>query len=360
MSFSQTFVNKRTGKNHFLKQINLLINWNLIDHEIKKHYRPISDVIGRPAYPGLLLFKMLLTGIWMGGLSDVQVEEQANSNLYVMTFLGLTLEDDVPDHSVLSRFRTKLTKANAWDLLLNVVNAQLAQQQLLVTKGMHIDGSLTRSPFKPKQKPTYEVKDERDEAGDEETAHAAMQITEVEEPQVDTDARWTKKSGKSVFGYKQNTLVNDDGLVLAVETTAANQHDSKLLKPVLEKITTYEKQRVYADKAYVSAEHKNYLRQNKLKNGLQDRAYKNKPLSARQKARNKKITQVRYVVERTFGSQARWFGGKELRYKSLGKAHAWHILLAVAYNLKRLPGLLAKHCKSEREQRGVLQDSCAC
>jgi len=48
-------------------------------------------------------------------------------------------------------------------------------------------------------------------------------------------------------------------------------------------------------------------------------------------------------VERTFGSQTRWFKGKILRYRGLAKAHAWHMLLAMAYNLKRLPKLFADH-----------------
>ena len=65
-------------------------------------------------------------------------------------------------------------------------------------------------------------------------------------------------------------------------------------------------------------------------------------MTARQLQRNKLITRARYVVERTFGSQARWFDGKILRYRGLTKAHAWHILLAMAYNLKRLPGLFVE------------------
>ncbi|WP_152976303.1 transposase [Methyloglobulus morosus] len=71
-------------------------------------------------------------------------------------------------------------------------------------------------------------------------------------------------------------------------------------------------------------------------NGIQDKAVKNKPLRPRQLARNSAISTVRFVVERTLGSQQRWFGGKTLRYQGLAKAHAWHVLLAVAYNLKRL------------------------
>jgi IS5 family transposase len=40
-----------------------------------------------PAHPGLLLFKMVLVGIWNGDLSDESVEDMANSNLHVMRFL---------------------------------------------------------------------------------------------------------------------------------------------------------------------------------------------------------------------------------------------------------------------------------
>ncbi|MFZ1852450.1 MAG: transposase [Nitrosomonas sp.] len=102
------------------------------------------------AYSGLLLFKMLLVGIWNGGLSDESVEDIANSNLRVMRFLGLSLEDDVPDHSVLSRFRTRLTAAGAWDRLLNPINWQIQVYNITVKQGCHVDASITQSPRKPK------------------------------------------------------------------------------------------------------------------------------------------------------------------------------------------------------------------
>ncbi|MBV6447370.1 transposase [Nitrosomonas sp.] len=85
------------------------------------------------------------------------------------------------------------------------------------------------------------------------------------------------------------------------------------------------------------------LKSRGIKNGIQDKAAKNNPLTQRQLQRNRLITKARYVVERTFGSQARWFNGKILRYRGLAKAHAWHMLLAMAYNLKRLPKLFADH-----------------
>lgn len=48
-------------------------------------------------------------------------------------------------------------------------------------------------------------------------------------------AHWVKKGGQSVFGYKQHTAVDDNGLVIAVETTAANQHDSQPMLALLDK-----------------------------------------------------------------------------------------------------------------------------
>ena len=69
---------------------------------------------GRPAYRGLLLFKMLLIGIWYD-LSDEKVEESVNDSLSMMRFCDLETEDSVPDHSVLSRFRTELTEKRAFD-----------------------------------------------------------------------------------------------------------------------------------------------------------------------------------------------------------------------------------------------------
>ena len=115
MSFSEFDVTRRTRKGNFLKQIDHLIDWTPVEKAIAQHYAPVSDAAGRPAYSGLLLFKMLLIGIWNGGLSDESVEDMSNSNLHVMRFLGLSLEDGVPDHSVLSRFRTRLTAAHVWN-----------------------------------------------------------------------------------------------------------------------------------------------------------------------------------------------------------------------------------------------------
>ncbi len=99
---------------------------------------------------------MLLVGIWNGGLSDEAVEDMANSNLHVMRFLGLSLEDDVPDHSVLSRFRTRLTAAHAWDGLLEQINHQIQMLNVTVATGCHVDASITH--IVPSLRPSQSTK----------------------------------------------------------------------------------------------------------------------------------------------------------------------------------------------------------
>ncbi|MBX3617366.1 transposase [Nitrosomonas sp.] len=209
-----------------MKQIDELIDWDSIEKAMSVHYASTSNVTGCPAYPGLLLFKMLLEGIWNGGLSDEAVEDMANSNLYVMRFLGLSLEDEVPDHSVLSRFRTHLTATHTWNGLLERINHQIQLLNVTVATGCHVDASITHSPRKPKTRSAYEVVSDREERMTKQDAQTSTRVITVTQPGVDIEARWVKKGSQSVFGYKQHTLVDHNGLVMAVETTAANCHDA--------------------------------------------------------------------------------------------------------------------------------------
>ena len=230
------------------------------------------------------------------------------------------------------------------------INHQIQRLNVTVATGCHVDASITHSPRKPKTRAAYEVVSDREERDDETDAQTSMRVIAVTQPGVDIEARWVSIRGQSVFGYKQHTLVDHNGLVMAVETTAANCHDSKLLLTLLDKAEIVPGTRVHADKAYCSQKHREALKSRGIKNGIQDKALKNKPLTARQIQRNRLITQARYVVERTFGSQARWFGSKILRYYGRAKAHAWHILQAMAYNLKRLPRLYVERLLPRQPQ----------
>ncbi|SJL29508.1 ISPg1 transposase [Porphyromonas gingivalis] len=70
------------------------------------------------------------------------------------------------------------------------------------------------------------------------------------------------------------------------------------------------------------------------------KAHRGQALSESQKQLNRMISKTRCLIERTFGSIRRWFCGGRCRYRGLAKTHTRNILEAMAYNLKRMPGLL--------------------
>ena len=113
-SFADIAADKRKVKEVFFNQINSIINWEKIDQLIKRHYDKGNSAVGRPSYSGLLLFKITLLQTWYN-LSDYEVEDQVNDRISFSKFLDLSLEDNCPDHSVISRFSTEMTKRKVYD-----------------------------------------------------------------------------------------------------------------------------------------------------------------------------------------------------------------------------------------------------
>ena len=133
-SFVAAFVEKHTEKNMFFRHVKKIIDWEIIDQELKKLYKKGLKERGAKAYSPLLLFKMQLISIWYE-LSDVQTEAMVNDSLSAMKFCNLTIEDNVPGHSTLSRFKKELTDKNASDKILDTIHSQLTKLNLKVIKG---------------------------------------------------------------------------------------------------------------------------------------------------------------------------------------------------------------------------------
>jgi hypothetical protein len=66
---------------------------------------------GRPGYPVLVLFRALLLQS-LYGLSERELEEALGDRLSFKRFVGLSLEDATPDHTVL--FGTSWLKKVCW------------------------------------------------------------------------------------------------------------------------------------------------------------------------------------------------------------------------------------------------------
>ena len=104
---------------------------------------------------------MLLISIGYN-LSDEQTQDMIFDSLSAMDFCSLKLEDDVPDHSTLSRFRSELAAKKAFDRILRKLNAQLKDKGVVVHSGKaKVDANITQSPRSPKGRKTYQVAEDR-------------------------------------------------------------------------------------------------------------------------------------------------------------------------------------------------------
>ncbi|EMM99970.1 transposase, IS4-like family protein [Leptospira noguchii str. 2007001578] len=67
--------------------------------------------------------------------------------------------------------------------------------------------------------------------------------------QKDTDARWTKKRGKSYFGYKNHIMIDSTHKIIRdYTTTSANVHDSQACIKLIE--TMRKGELIFGDSAY--------------------------------------------------------------------------------------------------------------
>ena len=154
----------------------------------------------------------------------------------------------------------------------------------------------------------------------------------AERRQKDVEARWTKKHGKSHYGYKNH--VNVDRRHKLVRRYHVSEHDSQVLDDILDGDNTA--LGVWADSAYRSAEIEAALKEKGLRSRIHRKGRRNKPLSEREKQGNKTRSSVRVRVEHVFGAQSNDMGGTLVRSVGLVRAKARIGLKNLAYNMRRL------------------------
>ena len=261
-------------------------------------------------------------------LSDEQFEYQLRDRLSFMRFLGLGHEDPAADATTVWLYREQLVRAGLVDELFDAFDAHLKAQGWLAMGGQMIDASIVPAP---RQRNT------RDE-------NAAIKAGETPEGwddnparsrQKDTDARWTKKHGKSHYGYKNHVNVDRrHKLIRRYKVTDASVHDSQALDDLLDDDNTASD--VWADSAYRSAEIEGKLEERGLKSRIHRKAHRNRPLTKREQQGNRTRSKVRARVEHVFGAQTNDMGGTLLRCIGIARARARIGLKNLAYNMRRV------------------------
>jgi IS5 family transposase len=261
---------------------------------------------GRPAYPSLLMFKVLLLQS-LYGLSDAEMEEALLDRLSFRRFAGLAWTDAVPDHTTICRFRNLLVEQAMWEKLFAELDKQLEKAGVILKRGTMLDATVIETTAA--------------RPGPGETAS-------------DPEARYTRAHGRGLsFGYKAHVGVDQgSGLIRSVLTTTANINDTV---PADELIRGDERA-VLADAAYHTHAREAALKSRGIKPRLMRRANKHYPvLPPRLRRYNRLISRQRAAVETTFATLKRRMGLGAIRYRGLAKANGQVMLAILAFNMRR-------------------------
>lgn len=282
---------------------------------------------GRPPYPTELMIRLLVVQ-QMYNLSDDALEYQVLDRASFQRFAGLEKSSRIPDAKTIWVWRERLKKQDLIGDISEAVGLQLAQAGFIARGGQIIDASIVTAPVQHNRSEENEAIKRRE---------APEGWNAAKRAQKDTDARWTKKHGKSYYGYKLHA--NTDrrwGFIRRAEVTAASVNDTEVFESILDQTNT--RKDVYADRGYAKHARETELHVKGYRAQIQRKGTARRPISEAQKRRNQRIAKQRAFGEHPFARLAH-MGGKHLRTIGLARAKVVIGLKVIAHNLMHLARL---------------------
>src|ERR671938_1950950 len=277
LGLADSIVQRRGKKTAWLERLDAALDWPALETIVAGIY---ASREGGLAYPLLTYVKLLLLQQWYG-LSDEGLEAAVDDRLSFRRFAGIPLAESVPDHGSVWRFREELAKRGLAERLLAEVDRQLDAKGLVLRRGTLIDATILEAAVRPP-------------GGDAGEASGR-----------DPQAGWTRKNGRSRFGYKAHVAVDEGGgIVRDAVMTPADVHDSVKGDDLVQG----DEAAVHADKAYDSEARRTGLRGRGIEPRIMYRARRNRPLRPWQAASNEAVAPIRAGVERVFGTMRRGYG----------------------------------------------------
>jgi len=128
-------------KNHILKLINSVVNFSFINKLLEGSY---CKYYGRPAKEPEMMAKLCILQ-YLYNLSDVRIIEEVAINLAFMWFLGINPDDELPDASLLAKFRKHRIKGTELDDIITEVVRQCIQKGIIKGTEINIDATHTHA-----------------------------------------------------------------------------------------------------------------------------------------------------------------------------------------------------------------------
>ena len=234
---------------HFLRKLDGAVDFSFIYDEVRDLYCADN---GRPGIDPVVLVKYLLVGYLYGIESERRIEQEIQVNMAYRWFLGLELDERVPDHSTISQNRRRrfngenLYRRLFEHILRDCINQDLVDGKIILTDSTHVKANAsTKANIKvlvERETTDYMKRLDRYEA----IQRAQLEETGVIKPQrlgkgkgkprpvektassTDPDAGMLKRPGKpeGMHYLSHQSVDAANGIVVDVAVTPGNSNDS--------------------------------------------------------------------------------------------------------------------------------------
>jgi transposase len=352
--FSYVDMEDRIPADHPLRAVRRLVDEVL--EKMSAQFAALYSHTGRPSIAPEHLLRASLVQAFFSVRSERQLVEQIDYNILFRWFVGLSMDARIWDASTFSKNRERLMQAEVAQSFLATLMGLTQVKQLLSSDHFSVDGTLLEAwasmkSFVPK-----------DGSGDppspgrngERNFHKEKRSNETHASTTDPDARLFRKGNgqESRLAYLGHTLMeNRNGLIVQAEVTRATgtaERDAALV--LLDRHHPAHRVILGADKLFDAESFITELRQRNVTPHIAVNGAVSKLGKARRTLIDARTTRhpgydisqrIRKRIEEGFGWIKTIAGQRKVKLRGIAKVRGLFVLGMAAYNLIRIPKLLA-------------------
>ncbi len=353
--FSYVDLEARVRKDHPLRKIREIVNTAL--SALSGDFAALYSSMGRPSIAPEKLLRAMLLQAFYSIRSERLLMERLEYDLLFRWFAGIGVDDPVWNHSTFSKNRDRLLDGDIAAKFLGAVLAQSQVKKLLSTDHFSVDGTLIEAwasmkSVRPKDAANTDTGDGGPSGGGrngEVDFHDQKRTNATHASTTDPQARLYKKGkGKEAklcfLGH--GLMENRNGLLVDACLTLAGGHGERvaalhMMEPRADRPRAVT---LGADKAYDTQDFVNELRAMKITPHVAQN------MSGRKSAIDRRTTRhagyavsqrIRKRIEEAFGWIKTVAGQDKTKFRGRDRVGWAFTFAACAYNLVRLPKLLA-------------------
>jgi transposase len=267
-------LDRRVPKEHPLRKIKQLVDFDFIRSQVADTYGNNGNQSVDPA----VILKLMFLLFYENVNSERALMRQLPLRLDWLWFCGYDLDEDTPDHSVLSKARKRWGPEVFEQFFMNIleqcINTGLVDGETIHIDSSTIDANADIDKVRPQlRKVSEELTGKLEEVVEHRQEEPCKDNNEQEKLEkrvnpADPDARIGRKYGKSTLGYKDHRVVDDKHeIITSTITTPANTNDDKVLEEAIRSHhfkTKMKAKTVVGDKGYGTSANYEYLQENNI------------------------------------------------------------------------------------------------